>query len=178
MFTINATAETSVHGGQGSSTQERTRALRAIWPLRAVGDGSVAPPYLGERTCPLLGHRRRSLATGARHLSLTEHRHPHKSLWEWADHLNQLGNEGAHPEDYDDVTAKEAEGLGKFMRHLIRHEYEMPAQLLRDQGVLKDDEPDADEELHPARAVPTPRSMADSTLTASRSRHPGWTGRT
>lgn len=60
----------------------------------------------------------------------------HKSLWDWADHLNQLGNEGAHPEDYDDVTAEEADGLGKFVRHLIRHEYEMPAQLLRDQGLL------------------------------------------
>lgn len=60
----------------------------------------------------------------------------HRSLWDWADHLNQLGNEGAHPEDYDDVTTVEAEGLGKFVRHLIRHEYEMPAQLLRDQGLL------------------------------------------
>jgi hypothetical protein len=62
----------------------------------------------------------------------------HRSLWDWADHLNQLGNEGAHPEDYDDVTEEEATGLGKFVRHLIRHEYEMPAQLLRDQGLLKD----------------------------------------
>jgi hypothetical protein len=76
----------------------------------------------------------------------------HKSLWEWADHLNQLGNEGAHPEDYDDVTAEEADGLGKFVRHLIRHEYEMPAQLLRDQGLLVEDdesskaEPAADDE--------------------------------
>ena len=60
----------------------------------------------------------------------------HRSLWDWADHLNQLGNEGAHPEDYDDVTADEATGLSKFVRHLIRHEYEMPAQLLRDQGRL------------------------------------------
>lgn len=63
----------------------------------------------------------------------------------WADHLNQLGNEGAHPEDYDEVTAVEAEALGGFVRHLIRHEYEMPAQLLRAQGLLKDDDPeDAD----------------------------------
>lgn len=69
----------------------------------------------------------------------------HKSLWDWADHLNQLGNEGAHPEDYDEVTVAEAEGLGKFVHHLIRHEYEMPAQLLRDQGLLNDGEPeDAD----------------------------------
>lgn len=62
----------------------------------------------------------------------------HRSLWDWADHLNQLGNEGAHPEDYDDVTEAEATGLGKFVRHLIRHEYEMPAQLLRDQGLLQE----------------------------------------
>ncbi|KNH15995.1 hypothetical protein ACU18_15405 [Arthrobacter sp. ZBG10] len=62
----------------------------------------------------------------------------HRSLWDWADHLNQLGNEGAHPEDYDDVTEAEATGLDKFVRHLIRHEYEMPAQLLRDQGLLQE----------------------------------------
>jgi hypothetical protein len=53
----------------------------------------------------------------------------HASLWDWADHLNQLGNEGAHPEDYDDVTDAEAQGLADFVRHLLRHEYEMPAQL-------------------------------------------------
>jgi hypothetical protein len=55
----------------------------------------------------------------------------HGSLWDWADHLNQLGNEGAHPEDYDDVTAEQAQELADFVRHLIRHEYEMPAQLER-----------------------------------------------
>lgn len=66
----------------------------------------------------------------------------HRSLWDWADHLNQLGNEGAHPEDYDEVTAAEAEALGGFVRHLIRHEYEMPAQLLRAQGLLNDDDTD------------------------------------
>jgi hypothetical protein len=63
----------------------------------------------------------------------------HPSLWRWADHLNQLGNEGAHPEDYDDVTAAEAAELGEFVRHLIRYEYEMPAQLLRAQGLLTDE---------------------------------------
>ncbi|ROR91816.1 uncharacterized protein DUF4145 [Nocardioides aurantiacus] len=83
-------------------------------------------------------------ARGERHLkSALKHMKAdgdlHKSLWEWADHLNQLGNEGAHPEDYDDVTGAEAVGLSKFVRHLIRHEYEMPAQLLRDQGLLGDD---------------------------------------
>ena len=62
----------------------------------------------------------------------------HKSLWNWADHLNQLGNEGAHPEDYDDVTADEATGLSKFVRNLIHLEYEMPARLRRDQGLLEE----------------------------------------
>lgn len=60
----------------------------------------------------------------------------HASLWDWADHLNQLGNEGAHPEDYDDITADEAKALGDFVRHLIRHEYELPAQLLRARGLI------------------------------------------
>ncbi len=64
----------------------------------------------------------------------------HKSLWDWADHLNQIGNEGAHPEDYDEVTAEEGTVLGEFVRHLIKHEYEMPAQLLRSRGLLKDDD--------------------------------------
>jgi hypothetical protein len=59
----------------------------------------------------------------------------HKSLWDWAGHLNQIGNEGAHPEDYDEATADEATGLGKFVRHLITLEYELPAQLLRNQGL-------------------------------------------
>jgi hypothetical protein len=87
-------------------------------------------------------------AKGERHLKVAlkhmkDDSDLHKSLWDWADHLNQLGNEGAHPEDYDDVTAEEAEGLGKFVRQLIAIEYEMPARLLRDQGLLKDeDEPE------------------------------------
>lgn len=55
----------------------------------------------------------------------------HPSLWDWADHLTQLGNEGAHPEDYEDVTRDGAEGLAMFVRHLIKHEYEMPAELNR-----------------------------------------------
>lgn len=62
--------------------------------------------------------------------------HLHPSLWDWAAHLNQLGNEGAHPEDYDDVTENEAKALGDFVRQLIAFEYEMPAKLLRSQGLL------------------------------------------
>lgn len=59
----------------------------------------------------------------------------HNSLGDWAEHLNQLGNEGAHPEDYDEVTAEEAKDLARFVRHLIQHEYEMPAALLRARGL-------------------------------------------
>lgn len=72
----------------------------------------------------------------------------HQSLWDWADHLNQIGNEGAHPEDYDEVTAQEVTGLGRFVRQLIHLEYEMPAQLLRDQGLLQeeDQQPGVDDE--------------------------------
>lgn len=55
----------------------------------------------------------------------------HPSLWDWADHLNQLGNEGAHPEDYDDVTQAEATELGQFVRYLLTLEYEMPAGISR-----------------------------------------------
>lgn len=39
----------------------------------------------------------------------------HPSLWDWADHLDQLGNEGAHPEDYDEVTSEEATALATFV---------------------------------------------------------------
>jgi hypothetical protein len=38
----------------------------------------------------------------------------YKSLWDWADELNQLSNEAAHPEDYDEVTAAEASALADF----------------------------------------------------------------
>ena len=80
----------------------------------------------------------RHLKSALKHMKDDNSLHP--SLWDWADHLNQLGNEGAHPEDYDDVTAEEAATLGEFVRHLIRNEYEMPAQLLRARGLLVEDE--------------------------------------
>lgn len=85
--------------------------------------------------------RERHLKSALKHMKADHSLHP--SLADWADHLNQLGNEGAHPEDYDDITAAEAAELGQFVRHLIRHEYEMPAQLLRARGLLKDAEEEA-----------------------------------
>jgi Domain of unknown function (DUF4145) len=77
--------------------------------------------------------KEKHLKTALEHMKDDDDLHP--SLWAWADHLNHLGNEGAHPEDYDDVTGSEAEGLGKFVRHLISSEYEMEARLRRDQGL-------------------------------------------
>lgn len=87
--------------------------------------------------------KERHLKTALRHMKNSGDLH--KSLWDWADHLNQLGNEGAHPEDYDEVTAQEATGLGKFVHQLIHLEYEMPARLLRDQGLLADRNDGSDE---------------------------------
>jgi hypothetical protein len=49
---------------------------------------------------------------------------------EWTDHLNQ-NIHGAHAEDFDDVTQSEARAVGDLVRHLIRHDHEMPAQLRR-----------------------------------------------
>ena len=80
----------------------------------------------------------RHLKSALKHMKADGDLHP--SLWDWADHLNQLGNEGAHPEDYDDVTAEESEGLGKFVRHLIKNEYELPAELQRARGLSDEDE--------------------------------------
>ncbi|WP_241895248.1 DUF4145 domain-containing protein [Glutamicibacter sp. BW78] len=75
----------------------------------------------------------RHLKTALKHMKSDGDLHP--SLWDWADHLNQLGNEGAHPEDYDEVTTEEAKALSSFVRHLIRSEYELPAELTRARGL-------------------------------------------
>lgn len=145
----------------------RDRNGRMWWPAPGAGtldkqvNAGVASTYDEGMKCLSMGAYRASAvmfrsalhlfvkdkgsaaAKGERHLK-TALKHMkndgdlHRSLWAWAEHLNQLGNEGAHPEDYDEITQEEAEGLSKFVRHLIRHEYEMPAQLLRDQGILQD----------------------------------------
>jgi hypothetical protein len=78
----------------------------------------------GDNAC-----KERHLKTALGHMKNDGSLHP--SLWDWAEHLNQLGNEGAHPEDYDEVTKAEAADLGSFVHHLIQHEYEMPARLQR-----------------------------------------------
>lgn len=125
-----------VHEGVASAYDEGMRSL-------AVGANRAAAVMFRSALHLFVKDKGNAKAQSERHLkSALKHMKDdgdlHRSLWDWADHLNQLGNEGAHPEDYDDVTEVEATGLGKFVRHLIRHEYEMPAQLLRDQGLLQD----------------------------------------
>ena len=125
-----------VNDGVASTYDEGMRSL-------AVGANRAAAVMFRSALHLFVKDKGNAKAQGERHLkSALKHMKDdgdlHRSLWDWADHLNQLGNEGAHPEDYDDVTEAEAAGLGKFVRHLIRHEYEMPAQLLRDQGLLQD----------------------------------------
>jgi hypothetical protein len=134
----SGTLDKQVNAGVASAFDEGMRCL-------SIGANRAAAVMFRSALSLFVKDKGSEAAKGERHLK-TALKHMksegdlHKSLWEWADHLNQLGNEGAHPEDYDDVTAEEADGLGKFVRHLIRHEYEMPAQLLRAQGLLKDDE--------------------------------------
>jgi hypothetical protein len=71
----------------------------------------------------------RHLKTALKHMKADKMLHA--SLMNWAETLSQLGNEGAHPEDYDEVTPDEARALGAFVRQLIKLEYEMDAQLQR-----------------------------------------------
>jgi hypothetical protein len=128
--------DSQVNEGVASTYDEGMRSL-------AVGANRAAAVMFRSALHLFVKDKGSAKAQGERHLkSALKHMKDdgdlHRSLWDWADHLNQLGNEGAHPEDYDDVTEAEATGLGKFVRHLIRHEYEMPAQLLRDQGLLQD----------------------------------------
>ncbi|GAA1478993.1 hypothetical protein GCM10009623_34390 [Nocardioides aestuarii] len=131
------TLDRAVHKGVASAYDEGMRCL-------GIGANRAAAVMFRSALSLFVKDKGSEAAKGERHLK-TALKHMkadgdlHKSLWEWADHLNQLGNEGAHPEDYDDVTSGEAEGLGKFVRHLIAHEYEMPARLLRDQGLLADE---------------------------------------
>lgn len=80
----------------------------------------------------------RHLKNALHHMKVSGTLHP--SLANWADQLNQLGNEGAHPEDYDDVTAREASALADFVRQLIKIEYEMPAELARVKAAALDPE--------------------------------------
>lgn len=118
-----------VNAGVASAYDEGMRCL-------GIGANRAAAVMFRSSLSLYVRHKGSPAAQSERHLK-TALKHMkddgalHASLWDWADHLNQLGNEGAHPEDYDDVTAEEAKALAAFLRHLIKHEYEMPAELVR-----------------------------------------------
>lgn len=55
-----------------------------------------------------------------------------RTLWEdfgdWADHIRDTGNAGAHGEAFDPVSMDQATDLKKFARELINFLYEQPAR--------------------------------------------------
>ncbi len=56
-------------------------------------------------------------------------------LWpafgEWADHIREMGNAGAHPEAYGAVSKDEASDLQRLVRQLIEILYIQPAQIAK-----------------------------------------------
>lgn len=136
-----------VHKGVASAYDEGMRCL-------SIGANRAAAVMFRSALHLFVKDKGNEKARGERHLKIalkhmrTDHS-LHPSMAEWADHLHQLGNEGAHPEDYDDVTEREAAELGRFVRHLIQHEYELPAQLLRARGLLNDSEAEVDTPVPP-----------------------------
>ncbi len=57
------------------------------------------------------------------------------SLWptfgEWADHIRELGNAGAHPEIFGEVTMDEAKDLLALVSQLLEILYVQPAKISR-----------------------------------------------
>jgi hypothetical protein len=56
-----------------------------------------------------------------------------RTLWEsfgeWATHIRQTGNAGAHPEKFEPVSMDQAVDLQKFLRELMNFLYLQPARL-------------------------------------------------
>ena len=56
-----------------------------------------------------------------------------KTLWdsfgEWATHIRETGNAGAHQEQWDPVDMEQASDLQRFVRQLIEFLYVQPALL-------------------------------------------------
>ena len=53
------------------------------------------------------------------------------NLAEWANEIRIVANAGAHFDLVDDVTAEEADDLGRLLREMMRYLYEMPARVKR-----------------------------------------------
>lgn len=55
----------------------------------------------------------------------------HPTLAEWAKEIRLIGNVGAHFDPIDTVTRDDAQKLLSFVQELLRHLYELPAELNR-----------------------------------------------
>lgn len=88
-----------------------------------------------------------------------------KTLWEsfgeWAHHIRDTGNAGAHGEKFDPVTTEQAAELQRFIRELINFLYEQPARLAAAMPVTK--------KVIPADAVNTPKGVPTTTSGSAQS---------
>lgn len=50
---------------------------------------------------------------------------------EWADHVREMGNAGAHPEIFGNVTQNEAEDLQGLVKSMLDYLYVLPASITR-----------------------------------------------
>ena len=55
----------------------------------------------------------------------------HPTFSEWAGEVRLVGNQGAHFDPIKEVSSADAQELVKFVRDLLRHLYELPAELRR-----------------------------------------------
>jgi hypothetical protein len=83
-----------------------------------------------------------------------------KTLWndfgDWAHHVRDTGNAGAHGEKFDPVTMEQATDLQKFIRELINFLYEQPARLAAAMPATKKANTAASGGTTPAGATGTP----------------------
>lgn len=77
-----------------------------------------------------------------------------RTLWDdfgdWAHHIRQTGNAGAHGEKFDPVTMEQAQELQQFVRELINFLYEQPARRAAAKPATKASAP-----TNTAAAIPT-----------------------
>ena len=83
-----------------------------------------------------------------------------KTLWDdfgdWAHHVRDTGNAGAHGEKFDPVTIDQATELQTFIREMLNFLYEQPARRAAARPATKKANPAAWADLTPAGASGTP----------------------
>jgi len=74
-------------------------------------------------------HKKNDLKGGLEALAEKEKLQP--ALQEWAQEVRLIGNRGAHYNPLEQVSEEDARDLVNFIRELLKHIYELPAQLKR-----------------------------------------------